>query len=135
MTVGCQCGYQDRRFCPVHGWAMRAIAKAGPEHAEKVASLFQDPAVERVCVACVLDRADHETWCAAPHVLTACREVLDVADLDAPAGDSLARCMVEMAVEEALDIEIQDEDVLTWTTPRELAAIVERVMAAKARRT
>jgi acyl carrier protein len=70
--------------------------------------------------------------CPVCDVLRAVEDVLDrSADLDTPAGDSLQRAEVEMAVEEAMGVDIPEDDRGTWRTPRELAAIVERVKAER----
>lgn len=67
VLTPCPCGYQDRRFCPTHGRAPRAVVRAGSDFgavaAAQVSAAFADPAVERVCVACVVGKGAHETWC------------------------------------------------------------------------
>jgi acyl carrier protein len=69
-------------------------------------------------------------WTSALDVVVATvREVVDeAAGHDTSAGDSLARVMVEMEVEHRLGVDVPRGEQGRWTTPRELAAIVERTM-------
>lgn len=56
----CACGYQDHRFCPTHGVALRQIIGIAAEHGaiagEALAEAFED--TEAVCAAC--DRSTPE---------------------------------------------------------------------------
>lgn len=62
-------------------------------------------------------------------VLAACQEQVDgLLDLDTPLGDSLARVLAELGVEDRLPVTIPAAEQLAWQTPRELVAIVERAM-------
>jgi hypothetical protein len=91
------------------------------------------------CARCRRGGGAHETSCpkviAVYHraAIRACSEVLDgPIDLDTLAGDSVERAHIETAIEAALSIDLTDEHRGRWRTPRELAAIVERVMGERA---
>lgn len=71
----CKCGYQDHRFCPLHGRALRKVIKAacelGAEAAERAVEAFADTDgdghdVEDVCLGCVTGALDHDDACKGP---------------------------------------------------------------------
>lgn len=99
----CKCGYQDHRFCPLHGPALRKVIKAahelGAEAAERVAEAFADTDddghdVEDVCLGCATGALDHDDACKGPP------------KADTPARRAFLRFMWKQPGPDAADVRI-----------------------------